>query len=84
MSYIKEYEGSGFIMGIPTSVATAPCRIKFSDQGAILEVVPPGQPFSDEHFSGGLVFLAEAGGPEPLTIPKGSKIVPAPSREDNT
>lgn len=45
---IEEYSGSGFIPGVPASIATAPCRIKFSDSLEILEVVAPGQPFSDE------------------------------------
>lgn len=45
---IEEYSGSGFIPGIPASVATAPCRIKFDDSGEILEVVPPGGLFSNE------------------------------------
>jgi hypothetical protein len=45
---IQEYSGSGFIPGIPASIATAPCRIKFDDTGGILEVARPGQLFSDE------------------------------------
>lgn len=45
---IEEFNGSGFIPGIPASKATAPCRIKFDDNGGILEVVAPGQLFSDE------------------------------------
>jgi hypothetical protein len=45
---IEEHSGSGFLPGIPTAVATAPCRIKYDDGGQILEVVPPGQLFSDE------------------------------------
>ena len=45
---IQEYSGSGFIPGIPASIATAPCRIKFDDGGQILEVVGPGQLFRDE------------------------------------
>ncbi len=46
--WIEEYSGSGFIPGIAASVATAPCRIKFDDNGEILEVVPPGGLFRDE------------------------------------
>lgn len=46
--HIEEYSGSGFIPGVPASIATAPCRIKYGDDGQILEVVPPGQLFSDE------------------------------------
>lgn len=46
--HIEEYSGSGFIPGVPTSVATAPCRIKYGDGEQILEVVGPGQLFSDE------------------------------------
>lgn len=63
---IEDYSGSGFIPGVPASVATAPCRIKFSDSGEILEVVAPGQPFSDEQ-------PPDTSAPQPETSAKGRK-----------
>lgn len=46
--HIQEYSGSGFIPGVPASIAMAPCRILLDDNGQILEVAGPGQLFRDE------------------------------------
>lgn len=75
--HIEEYSGSGFIPGIPASVATAPCRIKFSDNLEILEVVAPGQLFSDEMPSLARDEQPDTSGPtQPL-----SDETPTPARE---
>jgi hypothetical protein len=45
---IIEIQGGGFHPGIPASIAAGNCRVKLDDAENVVEVVPLGQPFSDD------------------------------------
>ena len=81
---IAEIEGTGFIPGVPGQFGN--CRVKLVN-GEVVEVVPLGQPFSDErkpaveNFAAGLTYVET---PEDVKHLAGSSVVPHKSKSEKS